>query len=154
MTDEPMFKSKHEGGEAGDTVIAAGVKVEGDFTSEGNILIEGEVKGNIRTTLDLQVGERAKITADISAGTARIAGEIRGNVTVRDRLELTQSSRVFGDIHAKVVIVEAGAVLNGHVVMEGSETGAPQETRLHGQRPTRIAAMAQRGMKNEDSSGT
>ena len=65
-----MFR-KHEGEiQGGETIIAPGVRVEGDFTSQGFVLIDGEVLGTVKTESDLDVGERAKISADVTAATA------------------------------------------------------------------------------------
>ncbi len=104
-----------------DTVIAAGVKVEGDFTSAGNIIIEGEVSGTLRTDMDLVVGPEAKITASVTARNARVAGEVHGNLSVTERAELTATAKVSGDVQARVLVMEAGAVLNGRCTM-GAET--------------------------------
>ncbi len=119
---------------AGDTVIAPGVKVEGDFNSAGNIIIEGEVVGTLKTLMDLVVGTDAKIAANVSARNAKISGEIRGNLTVDDRLDLSSTAKVFGDIQAKVITMEPGACVNGRcmmgetraeVVAEGESDAAP-----------------------------
>lgn len=99
------------------TIIAQGVKVEGDFNSQGSVLIEGEVVGSVRTAEHLQVGETAKIHASVSAVDAIVAGEIKGNIKVEGRLELTESSRVSGDIRAQVLTVAAGAEINGKISM-------------------------------------
>ncbi len=116
-----MFKKEGErGGAVGDTIIAMGVKVEGEFASDGNVVIEGEIVGSVHAAQDLQVGDHARLTADVTATNARIAGEIRGNVTVLEKLELLATSRVTGDVHAKVLLVEPGAQLNGRMTM-----GAP-----------------------------
>lgn len=104
-----------------DTVIAAGVKVEGDFTSAGNIVIEGEVLGTLRTDMDLVVGPDAKITANVTARNARIAGEVQGNLMVIERAELVATARIAGDLQAKVLVMEAGAILNGRCMM-GTQT--------------------------------
>lgn len=120
-------------GSPSDTIIAMGVKVEGDFVSEGNVIIEGEVLGSLKTAQDLQVGERARISADVVATNARISGEIHGNVAVREKLELTSTSRVSGDVYAKVLTIDAGAQLNGRVMM-GDEMPQPVEAR-----PTRAS---------------
>ncbi len=100
-----------------DTVIAAGVKVEGDFTSAGNIIIDGEVSGTLRTDMDLVVGPEAKITANVTARNARIAGEIRGNIAVTERAELVSTAKISGDVQARILVVEAGAVMNGRCTM-------------------------------------
>lgn len=100
-----------------DTIIAQGVRVEGDFNSKGNIIIEGVVLGSVKTNNNLHVGERAKISASINAKDAFVAGEIQGNVKVREKLELAPTSRVYGDIEAKTLIINAGAIMNGKCLM-------------------------------------
>lgn len=100
-----------------DTIIAQGVRVEGDFNSKGNIIIEGTVLGSVKTNNDLNVGERAKISASVAAKDAFIAGEVQGNVKVREKLELSPTSRVYGDIEAKTLVINAGAILNGKCTM-------------------------------------
>ncbi|MEI6511396.1 MAG: polymer-forming cytoskeletal protein [Candidatus Uhrbacteria bacterium] len=104
-----------------ETIIAQGVKVEGDFTSTGDVLIDGEVAGTVRTAASLRVGETARISADVTAATAVIAGEIQGNVHIQDRLELLDTSVVHGDVECRVLTVAAGATVNGRVSMGGGE---------------------------------
>lgn len=107
-----------------ETVIAQGVKVEGDFVSSGNVVIDGEVAGSIQTAASLRVGETARIRADVSAGSAVIAGEVRGNVRAEDRLELLEGSVVYGDVECGVLSVAPGARVNGRVTMGGDEAEA------------------------------
>jgi cytoskeletal protein CcmA (bactofilin family) len=107
-----------------ETVIAASVKVEGDFNSQGNILIEGVVEGRLSTAKDLRVGERAHISADVSATNATIAGEVNGNINVTERLELEPTARVAGDVRTKTLTVSAGAIINGRVIMGESQAEA------------------------------
>ena len=100
-----------------ETVIAPSVRVEGDFVSEGNVHIEGEVKGSISTERDLIVGENAKITAGVQARNGVIAGELHGNLRVFDRLELASTARIYGDIQAKVLSVAPGAMMKGQLII-------------------------------------
>ena len=115
-----MFKNDAQK-EAGsqDTMIAQGVRVEGDFKSHGNIIIEGEVHGTIRTERDLRVGEQARIVANVWAESAVVSGEVQGNMKIAERIELTPTSRVTGDIEAKTVSIAPGAILNGRCAMPG-----------------------------------
>lgn len=102
-----------------DTIVAQGVRVEGDFKSHGNIIIEGEVHGTIRTERDLRVGEQARIVANVWAESAVVSGEVQGNMKIAERVELTPTSRVTGDIEAKTVSIAPGAILNGRCTMPG-----------------------------------
>jgi cytoskeletal protein CcmA (bactofilin family) len=110
-----------------DTIIAQGVKVEGDFKSKGNIIIEGMVSGSVKTENDLHVGEKAKISANLTVQNAHIAGEVQGNIKAKEKLELATTSRVYGDIEAKTLIINAGAIFNGKCAM--TDESAPANIR-------------------------
>ena len=115
-----MFKRDDSGAvTGGETVIAQGVKVEGDFTSSGNVVIEGQVAGSVKIEGDLRVGEAARISADVSARNAVVAGEIQGNLSVSEMLDLTATSRIVGDVSANVLVVASGSNINGRVSMGG-----------------------------------
>lgn len=105
-----------------ETIIAQGVKVEGDFVSQGDVAIDGEVSGTIRTAGALRVGETAVIQANVSAQSAVVAGRLEGNLQVEERLELLESSHVEGDVQARVLSVAAGAQVNGRISMGGEGT--------------------------------
>jgi len=111
-----------------ETVVGPSVHVEGDFASEGNILVKGMVSGNVKTSKLLTVESGAKIMANVKAGHAIISGEIKGNVKVLDRLELTESARISGDISCGVLQVDAGALIHGKITMDGIESGQSSKT--------------------------
>ena len=104
-----------------ETVVGPSVVVEGDFASEGNILVKGTVSGSVKTARMLTVEPGAKIMANVKAGDAIVAGEVRGNVKIDQQLELTASARVLGDIQCQVLVVAAGALMQGKVAMKGLE---------------------------------
>jgi cytoskeletal protein CcmA (bactofilin family) len=99
----------------GATTIARGVKVEGDFASQGDVVIEGEVHGKITTAGMLTVGPEAVIKADITAGEAAISGSIDGNLSVKKQAVLHSTARLKGDLTAERLSIEAGATLDGRV---------------------------------------
>lgn len=121
--DEYSASSSSSGGNA--TVIARGVKVEGDFTSQGDVQIEGEVHGHVSTSGLLTVGSEAKLKADVSAEEAVIAGLVEGNVTVKKRLELKSTAKILGDITCETVAVEEGATMHGKVGVGTSPKSVP-----------------------------
>ncbi len=111
-----------------DTVVGPSVNVEGDFASEGNIVVKGTVTGSVHTSKNLLVEPGAKIIANVKAGSATIAGEVRGNMKIKDYLELTATARVVGDIEAKTIAMEAGSLLCGKVLMPGLEASEPRRS--------------------------
>ena len=105
-----------------ETIIAQGVKVEGDFHADGDVIIDGEVIGSIKTTRSLQIGATARIHANVFAATALIAGEVVGDIEAAERVELTATSQVKGDITTALISVAPGARINGKISMGGNET--------------------------------
>lgn len=126
--------------DAVETVVGPSVVVEGDFSSEGNIIVKGTVSGSVNTSKLLRVEEGAKIFANVKTGSAVIAGSIKGNAKVADRLELLSAGRIMGDVECKVLVVEAGAIINGKVSMGGfdGEDGRPEKKTNFGRIKTRI----------------
>lgn len=115
-----------------ETVVGPSVHVEGDFASEGNMLIKGMVSGNVRTSKLLTAEAGSKIMANVRAGSAVISGAVRGNVKVEDRLEVTASAQIAGDVDCTVLVVEAGAKIHGKVSMKGLEMDLPKPEKKPG----------------------
>lgn len=106
-----------------ETIVGPSVKVEGEFVSEGNIVIEGQVSGTVKTAKHLRVEEGAKINANVGAESALVSGEVHGNMKINSTLELTPTAKVYGDVETKTIIVAAGAILHGRCLMDESEKG-------------------------------
>lgn len=104
------------------TIIAKGVRLEGEFMSQGDVQIEGEVLGTVETSAMLTVGSAAKVKAGVKANDAVIAGEINGNIGVKGKLELKSTAKIIGEIKCSTIVVEAGAKMQGNIVC-GQETG-------------------------------
>ncbi len=105
-----------------ETIIAHGVRLDGDLVAEGDLIIEGEVHGTIKTQGDLRIGEQALVEADIEAGNALVSGTIRGNFLVHGKLELMPSSSMTGDVTTEVLVIGPGAKVNGNISMGQPES--------------------------------
>ncbi len=97
------------------TVIARGVTLEGNFQGQGDVVVEGRVKGSLTTTGTLTVGTEAVIEAEVKVTDASVAGTIQGNVSVSNRLELQPTAKIIGDVTTQVIAIEAGASLQGRL---------------------------------------
>ena len=114
------FDSNTSSNKAGvsETIIGPSVVVEGNFKGDGNVIIEGEVRGGIKTKQDVRVGIQATVKASIDSTNAVVAGEVIGNIKVKEKLELLASAKVSGDVIAKELKIEPGAKVNGSIKME------------------------------------
>lgn len=100
---------------AAKTVIARGVRVEGDFASQGDVVIEGEVHGKISAAGTLTVGSEAVIKADVTADEIIISGSVEGNLQIKKQAVLHASAKVKGDLTVELATIESGAALDGRV---------------------------------------
>lgn len=120
----PMF-GKNENALASmsdaETVIGSSVKIEGDFTSQGDVIVEGAVRGTLKTEKNLRVNPGAIIHADIRAENAYIAGEVHGNVKVKEKLDVTETAKIFGDVETKTLTIAVGGILQGKCIMMKEE---------------------------------
>ncbi len=122
-----MFGPKDQeglnGNQIDDTIIGSTIKIEGDLVSNGNIVVEGEVSGSLKTEKSLRVGAQAKVKADVKAADAYICGEVVGNISVNGRIELAETAKVTGDVNAGEVVINAGATFNGRCTMGEASSG-------------------------------
>ncbi|MCA6078314.1 bactofilin family protein [Fulvivirga sedimenti] len=116
-------------------IITKGTLLEGNLDTNGNIRIEGEVKGNVKTEAKIVLGGSSKIEGDVTAQNAEVEGELKGNIRVYDTLILKPSSLIHGDITTNKLIVESGAAFNGACRMGvtanstiPNDNGKPQQT--------------------------
>lgn len=100
-----------------DTIIGSSVKVDGNFKSDGNIIVEGMVQGSIKTKSNLTIGQSAKIKAEVETNNLFLSGEIKGNVKVLEKAELKANARILGNLDTKILVVEEGAIINGKCTM-------------------------------------
>src|SRR5712692_7742193 len=97
--------------------VDEGSEIEGTYTFRGTVMLNGKFKGEIQSSDTLIVGDKGVVNATIHAGTVVVSGEIVGTVTASARLEVRRGGRVSGDVDAPVLVVEEGAVLEGHCRM-------------------------------------
>jgi cytoskeletal protein CcmA (bactofilin family) len=111
-----------------DSLIGAGTKIEGDVTFVGGLRVDGEVKGNVRSTGDgggtLVLSEHARIEGEIHVSHLVINGTIIGPVYSSEFLELQPRARVTGDVQYNNLEMHLGAIVQGRLVHQGSAAKA------------------------------
>jgi cytoskeletal protein CcmA (bactofilin family) len=119
-----MFESKkgeivvNEG--AAETIVGTSVKLKGNLKSDGDIIVDGVVAGEIKTKGSVKIGKNANIIANIKAKNVSVSGAVQGNIEATDRLELLETGKVLGDVSANVLSIAAGAVFSGKSQMNDS----------------------------------
>jgi len=104
----------------GSTLIGAGTTIVGDLESNGDIRIDGILKGNLKGKAKIIIGTDGVVEGDIAGFQADIMGHVTGNIRVQELLYLHGKTEVHGDIYAGKLQVEPTAVFNGKCHMGGA----------------------------------
>ena len=91
--------------------------MEGKYTCAGTVMLDAKFSGEITSKDTLVIGERGAVRANVRTAVLVVRGEVVGNVTASERVELKCSARITGDVEAPVIVMEKGAVLDGHCRM-------------------------------------
>lgn len=96
------------------SLIAESVAVEGDLASDGDVHLDGAIKGDLRVTR-LTIGESGRVEGAVRAETVEVRGAVLGSISAR-QVRLCATARVTGDITHGELAVEAGAEFEGRSV--------------------------------------
>ena len=105
-------------------LLGKGSEFEGKLAFEGKVRIDGTFTGEISTNDLLQVGEGARIQAEITCGTIVLEGEVVGNIKATQAVELRRPAKVHGDIMTPSLVIEKGALFHGASRMEAGAKSA------------------------------
>lgn len=108
-------------------VIGKGTVIEGNVQAEGDLVVEGLVKGDVTTKTKLVTGPSSMIEGNILAQHAEIAGRVQGTVKALGLLVINSSGTILGDVITKDLNVESGSTFNGRLQVGGNVSSAPIE---------------------------
>jgi cytoskeletal protein CcmA (bactofilin family) len=104
-------RDMRSGQPAAPSILSNDLKIEGDVVSDGDLHINGAVKGDI-VARRLTLGEGGSITGSIEVDVAVIAGNLAGQLTATS-VTLASTARVVADITHVSLLIEEGAVFEG-----------------------------------------
>lgn len=107
------------------TLLGKGSEFEGKLTFEGQVRIDGKFNGQIFTKDVLVIGEGARVTAEITAGTVIINGTVEGNIRATQLIELHQPGRVKGTLETPALSMDRGVIFEGSCKMENLGKAPP-----------------------------
>ena len=102
------------------TIISSGVKIEGTVTTNGNIRVDGEIKGDIISDNNISIGDSGIVNGKINAAVVTIGGVVTGSIAAKEKLTLTSRGKINGDVVVKSFVIEDGGLFNGNCKMGGS----------------------------------
>ena len=113
-------------------LIGKETHISGDINSNGNIRIDGTVKGNIKCTERIVIGTSAKIEGDIFCKNCEISGCLKGNIQTEGSFCLKETSKMEGNIITNKLNIEPGAFFTGSCKMgkDDNEKTHPEKEKV------------------------
>jgi cytoskeletal protein CcmA (bactofilin family) len=96
-----------------ESVIAAGLTIEGKIEGAGHVRIAGDFKGDVNVQGNLTIEAGAHLTGGVKADTVVVGGQLDGNIDASSRVELLQTGVFNGELKAGSLTVAAGSRMRG-----------------------------------------
>jgi cytoskeletal protein CcmA (bactofilin family) len=100
-------------------VVGTNITIKGEILGDEDVLVEGQVEGQIRIARELRVGPSGKVKASISAQSVVVSGEVVGDCEASGRVEIQATGRLTGNIRAPRILIAEGAIFRGNSDMSG-----------------------------------
>ena len=108
-------------------VIGKSVIVKGQIYSREDLIVDGEVEGNVELQEHrLTVGPNGKLKASVKARELVVLGTIHGDCETSDKIDIRREAKLVGDIKTARIVIEDGAYFKGgiDITRPASSTGA------------------------------
>ena len=114
MAKPDSSKNEPANGASYSAYLSSASKITGNLHFENAARIDGQVDGDIVSMNRLIIGETAEVTARIEAPSVLVLGKVNGEINAMERIDIRPPASVLGNVSSPVVVVEEGAVLDGH----------------------------------------
>ena len=115
-----------------ESVISAGLSIEGKISGSGHVRVAGKFKGDVQVEGNVHIDVGAKVEGQVRASEVIISGELQGNIDGARRVELQQGGVITGDVKAGSLTVAAGSRMRGQVEFGWEDSGKAVATDFKG----------------------
>lgn len=106
-------------GEGAQARIGGSTRVRGRIHGDGDLVVEGQVEGDVAIRGELTVAEGASLTSKaVEAQTVTIAGAFEGDVAATGPVRVVGGARVRGNLRGSSVSIDEGARYSGRLECE------------------------------------
>jgi cytoskeletal protein CcmA (bactofilin family) len=121
-----LRRAKAPAADAGESVIAANLSIEGKIEGAGNVRIAGRFKGDVRIDGNFNIEPGAHLTGQVLANVVIVGGELQGNIESAKRVDVLEGGVIVGDVKAGSITVAAGSRMRGHVEFGWEDEKTPR----------------------------
>ena len=105
------------------TVVRDGSTITGSITGARDVVVEGQVDGDIEVEGSVTIAAAGAVRGNIQAHTVAVSGSLKGNIVAAKRVQILATGSLTGDIAAAGLAISDGAALNGKVQIEREASG-------------------------------
>ncbi len=103
------------------SILGPELKIDGDVSVSGSLLIYGTVNGSIRSQASVRSARGSVVKGDIIAEEAQIHGLVKGDLIITGKILLGNESQVTGNLKSGTLVIEEGAKFAGSCDMSNSD---------------------------------
>jgi len=119
------YTSGRSGGGELSTIIGADATLQGNLEVKASLRVDGRIKGELVSTEMATIGEGGIVDGNISAKDIVVGGKVIGKLNASGKVVLEEKAVLLGDIRTSRLVVEEGAVFDGHSDMGGEKHSQP-----------------------------
>jgi len=108
--------------------ITNGTEIVGDINSQGDLRLDGYLKGNLNIKGRVVIGKTGKVLGTIKCKNAEINGNVEGEIYVTELLSLTETAIVKGNIIINKLNIQPGCKFTGSCSMDTVALGNGMDT--------------------------
>lgn len=108
-----------------ESLIAAGLSIEGKIVGNGHVRVAGKFKGDIQVEGNLHIDGGARVEGMVRANEVIVSGELQGNIEGAKRVDLQQGGTITGDVKAGSLSVASGSRMRGAVEFGFDDSAKP-----------------------------
>jgi cytoskeletal protein CcmA (bactofilin family) len=121
---KPVAPPPSPAGKKEATYFGKKLKIKGNVSGNGDIIILGELEGEFNLKGALQVAEPASVTGEVKANNITVKGSIEGTITAAEKIHLDPTAKIKGHINSPKISVMDGALFDGEITMS-SQSAKP-----------------------------
>ena len=99
------------------TLFGKNLKITGNVSGEGNMIIQGDFEGEFNLKGQLKVAQGASAKGNFNATSIAVNGNVEGTLTATEKIHMDNTAKINGRIVTPKVSILDGAVFDGEMQM-------------------------------------
>jgi cytoskeletal protein CcmA (bactofilin family) len=107
---------------AAPSTISKALTIVGDLIAQGDLHLEGELRGSIQCSGTVFVASGGQASAVVKADGVIVLGSLSGSVEASNQIDIRKSASLTGDVKCARINIEDGAYFKGRINIQRRPT--------------------------------